>query len=1377
MPNIKNTFVKGKMNKDLDARLMPNGEYRDSVNIQVINSEGSDVGAAQSVNSNTRLASSLLSRLITSLGNTANRIQVIGFHVDNTSNRFFWFVTNYNPDPNNTDLRADEVTSDADGTAGGSLYCAIFEQSESGDEATCLVKGKFLNFSKIHHINNVNVIGDLLFWTDNRNQPRKINIASAVGSRSAGDLNPTFYTTEDQISVAKYYPWKAPQLIKSLNTFSTGAFNLDNSSSQTFTLNYTNKHTKAVTNGMKLYFIVSGAEYNSTVTANPTDNGSAFTVQIGPLLDSSGVAVSSAVAIAATTELRFISVSTSMVEAPSNENVDPDYLKERFVKFAYRFKFVDNEYSVISPFSQTCFIPEFYKPSSAGAAPNLTDGGIDGTEGSGIHDNEEIRAFKNTELEKMVNYINKLDLFVDLEYKLKDLYTNLHITHIEIIMSEANNSTLRSIVSKEVKTDTTDHSMFSHTYESTLPYKVLPEDEVVRVFDNVPVQAATQDIVGNRLVYGNIKLGHDLPSSIDYSVSTQERTSTEYNLPTEYPTQTLKQRRTYQVGLVLADRYGRQSSVILPDTKNNTVFLEEKSHLGDTNSAGYDDGDGYCLAVTFNSTIPSNTLYSATNPLGWYSYKIVVKQTEQEYYNVYAPGLISAHPNGNERTWLTLHGDNINKVPRSLEGSANPDILLSPSDAVLFPKVINTANSGTFSNIGTITNFKDINVISIGTQKDHALFMGTGTDNSNLFFEPEKNHLLAELPDLSGSPYTIANVVEDADIEPNTVDDNTDPLGNNKIKLTVLETEPFESALDIYYETSTSGLVSELNEDIPSGAAGEVASLEINNAATGFAESVAANTFTNITIKAKNASGTVITSNVNISVNINDLNGNAIPSTAQPSGGALAVTADSSSGSPVQTLKVVSPWYYDNNGNSKKFNLHITATGPNNSSVQTTQQVNLTNVPVSLSNASGHFSPASTRTMTGALTASTLITKATANNGTAASGGSALNINYSLVSVNYGGTTYTSGTIFNKFSMGTTNGELRIASNLVGGLTDVGTYTFVIKARDTRASLVSTDEDTEQFVLVLNASGTYDFWFLAHDVKKLNEQIASDLTRDTYKKGYSALEHYTYAYNSSSTDACYTSSGSQMHIAWNYPTADHTTINGNRCQGTDTNWHNGIIIPNENSTSNTSVHQFYYGDTQGNTTKSLFALKSEQDANVRLLRCGESATDEDDNGFRDVDVSFNSIEIWIDDTTVLNSISPTSGTPTKKVKVNLIEENPSGDRTIIANLFHMATSSDKPERINHPSDASSPSGQRVRLNKFKVSSSLTNKNLTTIIENAAKYQKNSSGNSGLAAYSPYSPSAYSILGSDDYSGADQNTPDFMMREKYIYNLRISFEDV
>ena len=139
--------------------------------------------------------------------------------------------------------------------------------------------------------------------------------------------------------------------------------------------------------------------------------------------------------------------------------------------------------------------------------------------------------------------------------------------------------------------------------------------------------------------------------------------------------------------------------------------------------------------------------------------------------------------------------------------------------------------------------------------------------------------------------------------------------------------------------------------------------------------------------------------------------------------------------------------------------------------MQTTQQVNLTNVNISLSNASGHFSPSSTRTMTGPIAASTTITTATADNGTAVPNASDDNIEYSLVSVNYGGTTYTSGSIFNKFSIGSNTGALTTTAEV----TDVGNYTFSIKARDTRASLVALDQDLEDFVLALNSSGTYDF--------------------------------------------------------------------------------------------------------------------------------------------------------------------------------------------------------------------------------------------------------------------------------------------------------------
>ena len=47
MPESKNTFIKSKMNKDLDDRILPSGEYRDAQNVSVSRSESADVGALE----------------------------------------------------------------------------------------------------------------------------------------------------------------------------------------------------------------------------------------------------------------------------------------------------------------------------------------------------------------------------------------------------------------------------------------------------------------------------------------------------------------------------------------------------------------------------------------------------------------------------------------------------------------------------------------------------------------------------------------------------------------------------------------------------------------------------------------------------------------------------------------------------------------------------------------------------------------------------------------------------------------------------------------------------------------------------------------------------------------------------------------------------------------------------------------------------------------------------------------------------------------------------------------------------------------------------------------------------------------------------------
>ena len=52
MPELNRSFIKGKMNKDLDERLLPPNEYRDAMNISVSTSEDSDVGAIENILSN-----------------------------------------------------------------------------------------------------------------------------------------------------------------------------------------------------------------------------------------------------------------------------------------------------------------------------------------------------------------------------------------------------------------------------------------------------------------------------------------------------------------------------------------------------------------------------------------------------------------------------------------------------------------------------------------------------------------------------------------------------------------------------------------------------------------------------------------------------------------------------------------------------------------------------------------------------------------------------------------------------------------------------------------------------------------------------------------------------------------------------------------------------------------------------------------------------------------------------------------------------------------------------------------------------------------------------------------------------------------------------
>ena len=91
MPEIKNNFLKGRMNQDLDSRILPAGEYREAINLLISRSEGATVGEFENVLGNTNVGTV----------SSTKALSVIGNFIDKTNNKVYAFATDFsNDDPN-----------------------------------------------------------------------------------------------------------------------------------------------------------------------------------------------------------------------------------------------------------------------------------------------------------------------------------------------------------------------------------------------------------------------------------------------------------------------------------------------------------------------------------------------------------------------------------------------------------------------------------------------------------------------------------------------------------------------------------------------------------------------------------------------------------------------------------------------------------------------------------------------------------------------------------------------------------------------------------------------------------------------------------------------------------------------------------------------------------------------------------------------------------------------------------------------------------------------------------------------------------------------------------------------------------------------------
>lgn len=177
---LKNTFVQGKINKDIDERLLPKGQYPHAENIRVANTDSSDMGAVENVMGNEKLTTLNLTN-----GTT------IGSFSDDSNQKLYWFVTS-----DTKDLVIEYNVKD-------NIISTLLES---------LKPNSLLNFNVNNLITGVVKIingqsdKDLLIWTDDLNPPRMINIERAKTYATDGFI-------EDDISLIKKPPRSAPTVM------------------------------------------------------------------------------------------------------------------------------------------------------------------------------------------------------------------------------------------------------------------------------------------------------------------------------------------------------------------------------------------------------------------------------------------------------------------------------------------------------------------------------------------------------------------------------------------------------------------------------------------------------------------------------------------------------------------------------------------------------------------------------------------------------------------------------------------------------------------------------------------------------------------------------------------------------------------------------------------------------------------------------------------------------------------------------------------------------------------------------------------------------------------------------------------------------------
>lgn len=163
---------------------------------------------------------------------------------------------------------------------------------------------------------------------------------------------------------------------------------------------------------------------------------------------------------------------------PITTSGQENYLETRFICFAYRYKYADGEYSATSQWSAAAFVPNQFQFNISSML------------------NQGMTNFCNAVI---VNYNSGGPLVIGIDLLFKQSENNI----IKIIQQL-----------DKAQLGLADNMVYQFTFNNSKIFTILNEAEILRLYDNVPLVAKAQTIMGNRLMYGNYIEGYDLIDKI-----------------------------------------------------------------------------------------------------------------------------------------------------------------------------------------------------------------------------------------------------------------------------------------------------------------------------------------------------------------------------------------------------------------------------------------------------------------------------------------------------------------------------------------------------------------------------------------------------------------------------------------------------------------------------------------------------------------------------------------------------------------------------------------------------------------------------------------------------------------------------------------------